>query len=168
MRGIKIFLVVIFVAGFFIFIKNFVFASGLVINEFVPTGDEGVELYNGTTESIDITDWVLGDSYAIGGSKKCFILSGIILPGEWKNFTIGSGCLNDSSNDSVVLKNKENEIVDFYSYKYVKNVFPKAGFSFARLVDGFDTDQDSDWSLTPIPTPGSANLFPLFLLLLSR
>lgn len=87
--------------------------SGQVtISEILPnpagsdTGAEQFELFNGDSEAVDITGWIITDQTTAKTSVDAFVLPQAVLEaGEYKNFLIPTGLftLNNSGADSLVL-----------------------------------------------------------------
>jgi hypothetical protein len=162
MRKIKNIFLAIVSVGFFIFLTHTVWAGGLVINEFVSdpeTGNEWVEFYNNSSEMINLTGWWVCDNRCTATTtNSCKSLGGEVLSGGWFLFNLNTASYLNNGGDSVVLKNSTGNVdkID-YSGNFLA---ASKGESVARLVDGVDTDSISDWAITTILTPGSANQFP--------
>lgn len=115
--------------------------SKILINEFlIDPQPQSVEIFNGGTESADISDWVIDDS---GGSTFFVIPKGsVIFPNQCLVFSSDFN-LNKSSADTIKLINISKELVDSFSYKSSSG----SGISYFRFPDSFD-----NWST------GAANL----------
>ncbi|MFH1286174.1 MAG: lamin tail domain-containing protein [Candidatus Magasanikbacteria bacterium] len=134
----------------------------LAINEFLPnpsTGTEWIELYNPSTNTINITDWILED-----GVGHIASLVSSIDPNKFLSIELSSSKLNNSG-DSIILKDKSGNTIDTVSYgswddgNISDNVdIPDTGNSIARRIDGTDTDVDSaDFAETTEPSKGLPN-----------
>lgn len=126
------------------------------INEFVSDpleGSEWVELFNSSTSSIDLTGGRICDSRET--TSTCKDLTGTILPGGWLYYDLLSNSYLNNSGDSAVLLSPTGQVVDRVDYSGVN--IPKKRESLARLIDGSDTDSNSDWGITTALTPSAAN-----------
>jgi len=129
----------------------------LVINEFVSVpaydwngntvinnDDEWIELYNPTSQNINITGWTLEYSYLEENS-----LVGTIPAHGFGTLLNPYGDL-DNSGERILLKNKEAILVDRVYYgTYGSNLSanapaPLSGYSAGRKTDGYDTDNDAN------------------------
>lgn len=139
--------------------------SDIVINEFVSDPIDGeeewIELYNKREEEIDLNDWQIEEGS--GGITK---ISWKIPPNEFFVIEKIKGYLNNSG-DIVILRDKNGRIIDqvtYGDYGNKENNVPRANdpYSVARIIDGFDTDQDNlDFKISTTPTKGKPNKFPL-------
>lgn len=131
------------------------------INELMAdpsSGDEWLELYNTTQKEIDLNNWTIED----GSATKTLLNSTI---DKWLVITKPKGALNNSG-DTVILKNKEGDIIDSITYGDwddgdLTDNAPAATKpdSLARLRDGESTNNDkNDFSITNTITKGSANI----------
>ena len=121
-----------------------VFAGDIVINEFVITSTQWVELYNKGSSSVDISGWFIDDN---GGTEKYTIPAGTtIAPSEFKVFESSSFNFNTASADMAQLINGSS-VVDSYSYSQGPN-----GASYGRQSDGSNT-----WVAFASSTKGSSN-----------
>ncbi|MFC1727302.1 lamin tail domain-containing protein [Patescibacteria group bacterium] len=142
-------LVPIAISAIFLFLPKSVFAQ-LAINEFLPNSKPGenewVELYNLGASEINLSGWVLTDSAA---HDKTLDHLGSILPGNFVVYEYpgGDGWLNNSSGDSVILK-EGSETKDSYFY----SLDPSEDISFGRYPDGTGA-----FGTLSSKTPGSAN-----------
>ena len=169
--------------------QNEIKPGDVVINEVYydaagqePQG-EWIELYNNTPSPITLDNWSIADNYTARYPKSLDkISSSSILP---KNFLIiasneevfrnlfpafngqivvisdgkiGNGLSN--TGDSLILKDKEGNIIDQISYGNDSSIhnpaIPKVkeGHSIERYPAGKDTDSYSDFIDQEIPTPG--------------
>jgi hypothetical protein len=138
---------------------------------------EWIELFNCTTETIELKGWGISDNY---GSDT---IPSLTLPSHgfaviaatqdfhtnFPDFTgtivfiedgqIGNGLGNDG--DRLILKDSMATIIDALSYGNNETIMlppcrdVAAGHSLERQPAGFDTDQASDFVDNPNPTPGS-------------
>ncbi len=128
------------------FVLPLILASSIVINEFLAnpsSGNDWIELYNPTQNSIDLTNWNLWDSTSLIKS-----LSGSLGAGEFLAVDV-SNRLNNSA-DSIFLKDS-NGVVDSYSY----NENPGVDVAIGREPDG------QNWAILTTPTKGAANSLPI-------
>lgn len=128
------------------------------INEFLPNpedGDEWIELYNPTTSSLDLADGLLCDNR----DTSCTIAttSGTIAAQSWTTFFLNGSHLNNND-DSIILKNPDEIIIDQVNYGTDALPAPEKGQAVARKNDGADSDADTDWAITTSLTPGSSNV----------
>ncbi|PIR76611.1 MAG: hypothetical protein COU32_01155 [Candidatus Magasanikbacteria bacterium CG10_big_fil_rev_8_21_14_0_10_42_10] len=128
-----------------------IFSSSVHINEIYPnppgsdSDDEFIELYNAGAETVDITNWKLGDS----SKKRYTITDGHLTPGAYlvlKRATTGIA-LNNSGGEEVGLYDPNGAMVE-------KTHFTGSaaeGQSWARKEDG-------SWAWTTEVTPSEANV----------
>jgi len=117
--------------------------SNLVINEFMAQPSEGtdwVEIYNPTTEDIDLTGWLLRDL----ATSDMKILSGTILAGGFATFEV-DGRLNNGG-DTIYLYYTITEI-DSYTYDS----------SSEDISIGRETDGDPDFVNCTNVSKGTSN-----------
>ena len=149
-------LTILTVAFFLWLTVNPVFAAGsVVINEFLPnptSGNDWVELYNPTSNSISIGNWYLKDEATTHIAD--FSLSTSIATGNYLAVDVGSRLNKD--NDTVTLYNNANETID--SRTYSQN--PGDNISISRYPDGDVwtnlqnlTKGGSNNNGNPVPTP---------------
>lgn len=134
-------LFVVFIFGFSVIsFKKVIAQSRIFINEFlIESQPQQVEIYNGGTETVDISGWIIDDS---GGTTFYTIpQSSLINPGFCLIFS-GDFNLNKTSADTIRLLNGES-IIDSFSYKSSSG----SGISFMRFPDG-----ENNWAT------GTANL----------
>ena len=118
----------------------------VVINEVeanpagTDTGNEWVELYNPTDQTVNIGGWKLsttkGDTVTLTLSEGTTIASG-----EYKVYTYTSQWI-DNEGESIILKNALNQIVDETP---TLNDTANSGSTWARSPNGIDTNSLSDW-----------------------
>ena len=127
--------------------------DSIVINEVEinPTnGAEYVELYNPTSQPIDISGWFISPSSIW---KKFEIPSNTIIESEsFLAFTHSAFWFKDFG-DTVSLTNNLGELIDTTPLLVDEN---DDSDSWQRSVDGLDTDSASDWELKRM-TPKSSN-----------
>ena len=127
--------------------------DSVVINEVEinPTnGSEYIEIYNPTSQSIDISGWLLTPSATW---KKLVIPSGsIIEPQSFEAFTNSAFWLKDFG-DTITLTNASGDLIDETPLLIDLDDDSK---SWQRTFDGLDTDSVSDWDLKRM-TPKSSN-----------
>jgi uncharacterized protein YdeI (BOF family) len=136
------------------------FAQKIFINEFLPApyqdwnhdgtldaGDEWIELYNASNQSVDLSGWKLDD--VKGGSSPYKIPSGTSINAHGFLLFFASethvGLNNDG--DTVRLLHPDDTIADKFKYEPIET-----NKSYARRPDGGDT-----WVPYCIPTPGAPN-----------
>lgn len=120
-----------------------VFAGSLVINEFMAnpsSGSDWIELYNPTSSSVDLTNWILVDS-----TSTMKTLSGTISPSGFATFDVSTR-LNKTS-DSIYLKDTGGSTIDNYSY----TTEPSTDVTIGRSPDG------SSWTTLSNSSKGSSN-----------
>lgn len=155
-------------------------SSHLVINEVFPGGlspTEWVELFNPTSDPIDVSGWNLFDNstsdplptvspipaggYAVivgNGSTVTVPVSAVKIE---LSSAIGGGLA--VSGDRMEMKDTANITVDALSWGSDSTFFssppsaPVLGESLVRLPNGSDTDTASDWSSSSSPSTGIAN-----------
>jgi uncharacterized repeat protein (TIGR01451 family) len=129
----------------------------VIINEYEPnppgtdTNNEWIELYNPSSQAVDISRWNLVDSYY---NKSVFIPPDTtIMPDGYQIITWTNGSLVNSYPCSISLQDSAGCEVDrTSSVKDNKN----NDLCWARSPNGKDLDNDSDW-LFQEATPGSSN-----------
>lgn len=126
--------------------------KGLVINEVAAAGDpdDWFELYNGTNQTIDLSDYSVADDLQDANVRVKFPKDTKIKPGEylvfkltkdWPDFKLGK-------DEELGLFDKDGKMVD--SVNWNDGDSPD-GKSFARIPDGTGTFQTVD------PTEGKKN-----------
>ena len=128
-------------------------SNSIVINEVEinPTnGAEFVELYNTTSQPIDISGWLLTPSATW---KTLEIQSNTIIePQSFLAFTHHSSWFKDFG-DTVSLTNTSGELIDETPLLVD---FDDDGKTWQRNTDGLDTDSVTDWELKRM-TPKTSN-----------
>lgn len=144
-------LTALFYAYLFFFPKK-AFAATIVINEFMPhpsSGDDWIELYNATSQSIAIDNWKIFDS-----TSAVVTLTGSIDANGFKVIDV-SNRLNNGG-DTVTVKDQNDATID--EYIYVSD--PGTNYSYGRTIDGTgawvtfnaSTKGSTNNSATPVPT----------------
>ena len=127
--------------------------SEIVINEVEinpSNGVEFVEIYNTTSESIDISGWSLTPS--VIWKKYEIAENTIIEPQSFMIFTHHSSWFKDFG-DTVSLTNSSNELIDKTP---LLTDHDNDGNTWQRNTDGLNTNSISDWTLK-IMSPKSSN-----------
>lgn len=125
-----------------------------LINEFMPSPhgkdneNEWVELYNSSSQAIDLSGWYLDDEEGASRPYK-FPDQTIISPGTYLVFKAGELKLSlKNTSDVLRLLSPDKAEIERIAYDEVED-----GWSFAK-----DESGDFKWSKTP--TPGLENAFP--------
>lgn len=154
LRNNTIYWAIFLIGLFFIFTPHCFASSDVLINEFVPKGDqEWVEIFNSGPTEVNLAGWSLKDK---AQSPKSLDSLGIIKAGGLGVYYNAKGWLNDSG-DKITLKNDQDKLIDEIIYgnesgSIIKS--PKQGKSGARTPDG------EDWKTDINSTPGSSNPLP--------
>lgn len=138
---------IVVILGFLILLFPKSVFSSILINEFQiePTNLQWVELFNNSTESADISGWIIDDS---GGTEKYIIENNtIIASSSFKIVSSGKFNFNKSSPDSVQIIDRNNLLIDRYDYFSS----PGENITYGRLPDVFLT-----WGICT-PTPEAKN-----------
>lgn len=116
--------------------------SGIIISEFMPAGEEWVELFNESDLDIDLKDWQIDD--IIQGSSPYKIKDSLLIKeGQYIIVTLPRAILNDNG-DQVRLIAPNEQIMQIVSYE-------KAEKDQSAAFDG------ASWFWTDTPTPGREN-----------
>ena len=129
------------------------------INEFVSnpvSGNEWLEIFNPSTSSLDLSGGYICDERGATSSYACKTATGTVPAGGWLFVDLFTASYLNNDGDSLFLKNVESVVVD--SVVYSDDNATEKGQSFARLVDGADTNAISDWAITTSLTPGAGNV----------
>lgn len=138
--------------------------GAIIITEFLsdPTdeAEEFIELFNGSSERVDLTEWYIEDS----GETKT-ILSGSIDANDFFIIEKPKGALNNTG-DEIILYVRSGEVMDRVTYGTIDdgNVSDNAPvakdpMSVARLPDATQTGNNSqDFSITTRITKGTKNI----------
>ena len=131
------------------------YSGAIIINEMMPnpsadeTKNEWIELYNNSSESVDLTDWYLTD---IKGSIHQYKIKNItIAPSDYIVFNRSeTGITLNNDQDGVRLYQPNDNLL------FESSVFSNGSedWSWARQADGI-------WSWTIKPTPTLLNVFDL-------
>jgi uncharacterized repeat protein (TIGR01451 family) len=129
----------------------------VVINEWEPnppgsdTKMEWIELYNPSSQAVNIGGWTMVDSYY--GKSVSIPPNTVILPDSYQLITWTNGSLVNSYKASIILWDGSGKEVDrTSSVKDDKN----NDLSWARYPNGRDLDGDLDWTFQQA-TPGVGN-----------
>ena len=129
----------------------------IIINEWEPnptgtdTLKEWIELYNPSSQAVNIGGWKLIDSYY--GKSVSIPPNTVIMPDGYQLLTWTNGSLINSYKTSISLLDSEGIEVDrTSSVKDDKN----NDLCWARNPNGKDLDSDLDWKFQAA-TPGSSN-----------
>lgn len=141
-------------------------STPIVVNEFAIEPEQSIELYNPSSDTVDLSGWYLDDD---GGSKSYFTipLGTTLYPFSCLVFEENVN-LNKASSDSLRLfdntappDNANAVLIDSYTYPNS----PGVGISFSRNPDGLDSWEESTSSfrrlnatgeyceVVPTPTP---------------
>jgi hypothetical protein len=128
-------------------------SNSIVINEVEinpANGSEFVELYNPTSQPIDISGWSLTPSTT--WKKYEIVPNTIIEPQSFLAFSHHSSWFKDFG-DTVSLTNASGELIDETP---ILVDFDDDGKTWQRSTDGLDTDSATDWELK-LMSPVSSN-----------
>lgn len=141
-------------------------ANSIVLNELTPhpsPGSDWIEVYNPTTNTVDLTNWILVDN-----TSTVKTLSGSITANGFVTFDV-TNRLNNAG-DSIYLKDSSGTTIDNYSYNSdpgINKSFGRSpdGGSWALLISSSKGSTNGEASPTPAPTPTptpspSSNLTP--------
>ncbi|MHA1910628.1 MAG: lamin tail domain-containing protein [Candidatus Kariarchaeaceae archaeon] len=128
--------------------------SDIVINEFLPDpntlySEEWIELFNPTSQTIDLSDYVIDDLIA-GGTAPYTIPGGTtIAAGGYLVFyqSVTNIAFNNAGDDVNFLDTDGTTVIDSYSYSS----------SLDDVSYGRETDGSATWVTFTTPTPGAAN-----------
>ena len=130
--------------------------SFVKLNEIVSdpvSGNELVELYNSGTSTVNL----FGGSICDSSFSSCKMLDGMLNGHDWLVADMFTERYFNNTGDSVILFNSNNENIDRINYGTSSFAYPEKGQSIIRLVDGLDSDLDSDWDITSKLTLDAAN-----------
>ena len=144
------------------------------------TDNEWVELYNGTTHTVDLMGWSIRDnthtdvlsatSFAVPSRGYVVVTRATSTDTYWQygpnamvihlNSALGNGLGNGG--DSLTLHNAEGVAVDALSWGVIESsvlspvsiVGMPEGASLERIDHAVDTDTAADWKQQSTPTPG--------------
>jgi len=106
------------------------------VNEFMmapSTGNEWIELYNPTSQSVDVSGYFVDDVASGGGAPKV-IPAGTVIPagGRWV-YEFASGFLNNTGSDAARYTAPDGTQLDAYTYSLGSTQYDKV---FHRVSDG--------------------------------
>ena len=137
-------------------VPDSLFAGVLALNELVAlpsSGEDWIELYNTSGSTLDLSGWMLTDTYGEGAS---LLDEGVTVgPRAWLVlYATGEGDAASevgfklsSHGETVVLLDRDGLVVDAVSYPPLEE-----DEGYAREADGVGS-----WAVTTSPTQGSAN-----------
>jgi hypothetical protein len=156
----------------FFFLVKASFAQ-VVINEFSAANlsltvdnyqkyEDWVELYNTSTQPVDIGDWLLSDDKA--KPEKWAFPTGTIIPAEgflliWcsgRNEVSGG---NYHASFKLTQTKKTAEIITLTKANGVTADFKKVRTTMLSQSVGRKTDGGADWGICTLPTPNSSNIY---------
>lgn len=131
-----------------------VYAADIVINEFLanpPSGQgEWVELYSSASSDVNLIGWKLIDA---AGNTKSLDSLGIISVGGFVVYEYSSdGWLNNSSSETITLKDANGESVDNFAYSEEQQ---------ENVTTGRSPDGSLNWVVLTSATKGTSNSPPL-------
>jgi len=144
--------------------------GSILINEFVSDPADGevewIELYNTNLFDVDLTGWKILD-----GAETETTLNGIMGSNPENHYFViekPKGRLNNAG-DAIILKNKNNDIIDAVYYGNWKSPNPESNApvandpnSVARIFDGANTwNNKNDFVITTTPTKDAPNIISL-------
>ncbi len=127
---------------------------GVLINEVEinsNNGNEFVEIYNASSESIDLSGWQITPS--VNWKKYVIPSNTVITPNSFLAFSNNNSWLNDFG-ETISLINSSGILIDQTPLLIDSENNSK---TWQRSTDGFDTDSISDWTMknmTPISSNG--------------
>ncbi len=120
-----------------------------MINEFLPnpsTGNEWIELYNTSSDFLDLSGMWLDDMPGGGSSPRQIPFGTVIAPGGYYVHDMGGAYLNNGGDDVRLLSADQSTIFDSFSYSSTQK-----GVSYCRQPDG------GVWSSTCVPSIDAEN-----------
>ncbi|MFA5770730.1 MAG: lamin tail domain-containing protein, partial [Patescibacteria group bacterium] len=130
--------------------------SFIKLNEVISDpidGNERVELFNVGSSTVNLLGGSICDS-AVSGCKP---LSGLILSHDWLVVDLLTDRYLNNSGDLVILRDRDNNVIDQIDYGVAILSAPEKGQSLIRKIDGKDFDSSSDWAVTNKITLDFAN-----------
>lgn len=122
----------------------------VLINEFLPNPNTGnnewIELYNTSSDVLDVSGMWLDDIASGGSSPKQIPLGTVIAPGGYYVRDMGGAYLNNGGDDVRLLSADQITIFDSFSYSSSQK-----GVSYCRQPDG------GTWSSTCAPSLNAEN-----------
>ena len=128
-------------------------SNSIVINEVEinpANGAEFVEIYNPTSESIDVSGWTITPSSS--WKQYEIVQNTMIGPDSFMAFTHHSSWFKDFG-DTISLSNSSGDLIDQTPLLADQD---NDANTWQRNTDGLDTDSESDWRLK-IMSPQSSN-----------
>ncbi|KKR31708.1 MAG: hypothetical protein UT63_C0063G0021 [Candidatus Gottesmanbacteria bacterium GW2011_GWC2_39_8] len=125
--------------------------GGVVINEFMPepsdtSAHDWVELYNSSSNPVDISGWSLWDS---GNSTAMATIGNNVILNNNIYMVVDVGVRLSQNSDTVTLKNIGRNSIDTKSYTQSDY---QVGVSIGRETDGSDV-----WKKCVTPSSGATN-----------
>ena len=135
--------------------------DNVVINEIYPQkGAAWVELANPTSSPVALSGWRLqiikGNKYITIYTFTTEIIGSWLSGAEYLSVNLPSGDL-PGSNGNIILRDSANTIVDATTYPSISTTQTWARFKAASDGKPVDTDANSDWYVSSIPTRGGPN-----------
>lgn len=139
------------------FIPNGDLSNSIQISEIFPNpegtdkGNEWVELYNDSEETVNLSNWTLDTGE---NSKTKYIFQKTLI-GPHEHLLLSDDLLKFSlknSNGEVRLKNFNNEMIDQIEYESAKQAE-----SYAKIIIQNNDDYEFNWEWTAKLTPGKQN-----------
>ncbi len=126
-------------------------AEGLFINEISASGDDWIELYNSTSNTKNISGYVIYDDgdaqYTLPEGTTILGNGYLVLYCDDENNGLHTNFKLSSDGETVTLKNSTNEIAEVVKYPKLDN-----GQSYGRYPDGSD-----DFAISGITSEGASN-----------
>lgn len=146
-------------------------SGNIVINEVSPEGgndDDWIELFNASTETINIGGWslednsssdvIIGDIQIPAGEFAVVIASpsAITVPNGVLVINLGVATIGNGlaeGGDRIILRDNQNQIIDQMSYGTNETIFSltirslSVGETINRVPNGVDTDAAVDWQV---------------------
>jgi hypothetical protein len=169
-------------------------AQSVVINEFLydeigVDANEFVELYNATTQAVDISGWMLESRDAGGLNSQFLVPNATVLPAGGfyvfgsatvanVNQIVGVNDIWENDNEALLLCDSNLQVIDSLVTEAFRGIEvigefaegegiwgevfsdPAIPTSLQRSRDGLDTNDNRDFILLPI-TPGASNNLPV-------
>ncbi len=153
MRKILLFSLLLFILS----VTNSFASTDILLNEFSALSDpDWVEIYNTSSETINIDGWVIRDSTQTNKIN----LSGYICPNSFRKFDFSNRLNNDG--DTIKILDSESSTTPINEITYFSSTIPEhqSGQSTSRQSPGSDNWQvltnpspQNDESCFPQPTP---------------
>ena len=151
-------------------------AIKILISEFMADPDvssddlgEWIELYNPSSQIININGWTLKDTqtdvHKLKNSGPLFVpAKGYLVLGRTTNTTDNGGTpvayaydnfFLSNSTDEIILLNEKSQVVDSFTYNTITGYNITAGSSLSIKTPGSDPTQASSWCVETSPWTGS-------------